>query len=38
MSLWGWFAAAVFGDHPIVLASPILLGLLLQLGFTNNLS
>jgi hypothetical protein len=31
-------AAAVFGDHPMVLATPINWGLLLQLGFTNSLS
>jgi len=31
-------AAAVLGDHPMVLASPIHWGLLLQLGFTSSLS
>ena len=37
----GWLyptTAAVLGGHPIVLASPLLWGLLLQLGFTNSLS
>jgi hypothetical protein len=31
-------AAAVLGDHPTVLASPIIWGLLLKLVFTNSLS
>jgi hypothetical protein len=30
--------AAVIDDHPMVLASPIHWGLLLQIGFTNSLS
>jgi hypothetical protein len=30
-------AAAIYGGHPMVLSSPILWGLLLQLGFTNSL-